>query len=486
MYIEDLFPDLELESKTVEYKGIIEEGKKDKGRNCEIGWLRTIAAFANTEGGKMVIGVENDTHKIVALDKKTADKTILMIHRQISERIEPKISYDVKSITIPAAGEIRFIIEVFVEKSNDLPVILHDGGMLGIYVRNFGRTDIATPEQIRDLILMSDNTPFDTAVTDKEYDKKNYSRLYETFTERNSGITEKALISMGAVTQDKKVTRGMLLFADDCDDLRTKVVATEWPGFDKGGSIVTASEEYVGDLITVINKSIEFIKSHSATGFKKEETRNVPYISFPARSVTEGVVNAVGHRNYYMLGTQIEINIFRDRLEITSPGALLGVRYLYREKDIASIIPRRRNEVICNILEKCKLMEKKGSGFDNIEADYAEAGEAFAPFISTDANSFTLTLPDLTFTKGVTEQDEDSPEVYIQEVQEGKNDLKILSYCYNKKRSVREIADWIGVTPSTYFRKNVIDRLVGNGFLREIRDTKGKKYISDGEKVKIR
>lgn len=172
MYIEDLFPKLELESKTVEYKGIIEEGKKDKDRNCEIGWLRTIAAFANTEGGKLVIGVENDTHKIVALDKKTADKTILMIHRQISERIEPKISYNVKSITIPAAGEIRFIIEVFVEKSNDLPVILHDVGMLGIYVRNFGRTDIATLEQIRDLIIMSDNTPFDTTVTDEEYDKK--------------------------------------------------------------------------------------------------------------------------------------------------------------------------------------------------------------------------------------------------------------------------------------------------------------------------
>ena len=45
MYIEDLFPELELESKTVEYKGIMEEGKKDKGRNCEIGWLRTIGSI---------------------------------------------------------------------------------------------------------------------------------------------------------------------------------------------------------------------------------------------------------------------------------------------------------------------------------------------------------------------------------------------------------------------------------------------------------
>ena len=70
-------------------------------------------------------------------------------------------------------------------------------------------------------------------------------------------------------------------------------------------------------------------------------------------------MNAIGHRNYYMYGTQVEVNIFPDRLEITSPGALLGVRELYKEKNIASIILRRRNEIICNILEMCKYMEKK-------------------------------------------------------------------------------------------------------------------------------
>lgn len=486
MRIEELFPQYGLEDKKTEYKGIIKEGKNDKGKSIEVGWLKTIVAFANTDGGRLLIGVEDNTHKIVALDKKTADKTILMIHQKIKERIEPEISYDVNGINVKFGDDNRFIIEVIVKKSKNLPVTLHEDGLLGIYVRNFGRTDIATSEQIKDLILLSDNIPFDTAKSDILYNEDSYKKLHVVAEERKTKISEKELISKGAITEDKLVTKGMQLFADDYDGLRTKVVATVWPGLTKGGSIVTASEEYTGNILSVLEKTISFISAHSANGFKKLETKTVPYVSFPTRAVTEGVVNAIGHRNYYMYGTQVEVNIFPDRLEITSPGALLGVRELYKEKNIASIIPRRRNEVICNILEMCKYMEKKGSGFDFIEEDYAKAGEEFAPFITTDADSFTLTLPDLTFEKGVIDITADSPDVYVEEILEGKNDLRILSYCYNNKRTVKEIASIISVTPSTYFRKNVIDRLVTKGMLLEIKQASANLYTANLEKVKIK
>ena len=85
-----------------------------------------------------------------------------MIHRQTKERIDPAISYDINGIDVEFGEEKRYIIEVIVKKSNNLPVTLHEDGLLGIYVRNFGRTDIASSEQIKDLILMSDNVPFDT------------------------------------------------------------------------------------------------------------------------------------------------------------------------------------------------------------------------------------------------------------------------------------------------------------------------------------
>ena len=125
---------------------------------------------------------------MVALDQKSADKIILMIHRQIRDRIEPIIDYDISSIVIKNSSVPRYIIKVDVNANKNLPVALHDGGLLGIYVRNYGRTDLATQEQIRDLILMSDNTPFDTAFTDEDYNENDYRILLDLASKRNTKI----------------------------------------------------------------------------------------------------------------------------------------------------------------------------------------------------------------------------------------------------------------------------------------------------------
>ena len=294
-------------------------------------------------------------------------------------------------------------------------------------------------------------------------------------------MTDKLLISKAFMSKDKKLSRGALLFKDNCNDLRTKIVMSSWPG-DKGGDVVEATEEYVGNLLIGIEKVQEFVKSHSVNGYKKEAYDRVAYYSYPARSLTEGIVNAIGHRNYYIQGSQIEINIFINRLEIASPGSLLGVRYLHEEKNISSIIPRRRNEVICSILQLCGLMEERGSGFDKIENDYALYGEKFKPFVSSDASSFTLTLADLT-KNGIVSKDDENPEIYVKETLKGKNDLRILSYCYNRTRKISEIADFVGAASSTYFRKNVIDRLVKDDLLKELKFDGIKRLIANKGRV---
>jgi predicted HTH transcriptional regulator len=485
MQIEELIDGAYLESKTIEYKGIIKEGKDKDGKDTEIGWLKTLVAFANTEGGTLYIGVEDKSHKIVALDQNTADKIILMIHRQIRERVEPIIDYDISSIVINDVSPARYVVCVKVKANKNLPVALHNNGMLGIYVRNYGRTDLATQEQIRDLVLMSDNTPYDSPFTDELYHKDDFSKLFSVALDRNVNIEEKELISKMIISPDKKISRGALLFRDNCEDIRTKVVATQWPGVTKGGNVINASEEYVGNILEIIEKTIQFIKNHSVNGYKKEADSRIEYFSYPSRSITEGIVNAIGHRNYYIQGSQVEVNIYRDRMEITSPGSLLGVRELHEEKNISNIIPRRRNDVICALLEMCRYMEKKGSGFDKIEADYSGYGEQYRPYVSADSHSFTLTLPDLTFS-GVVSQMSESPEVYVEAALQGKNDLNILSYCYGNSRTVKEISNYISVTPSTYFRKNTITRLVDKGFLIEKKQGKVSRFQSNPEKVKLK
>lgn len=486
MLISDIVEEAYLESKVIEYNGIIEEGKNKEGKTLEIGWLKTLVAFANTEGGALFIGVEDKTHKVVALEQKEADRIVLMIHRQIREHIEPIIDYDISNIVIKGNEGPRYVIKVEVKTNKNLPVALHNDGMLGIYVRNFGRTDLATQEQIRDLVLMSDNTPFDTSFVDEDYKTEDFLTLQKLVKSKGTEINEKILISKGIISVEKKLSRGALLFKDFCDDIRTKIVMTVWPGVTKGGDYINASEEYVGNLLDGIEKAQEFIKNHSVNGYKKEAETRVAHYSFPARAVTEGIVNAIGHRNYYIQGSQIEINIFKDRLEITSPGSLLGVRELHEEKNISSIIPRRRNDVICNLLEICRYIEEKGSGFDKIESDYEAFGEQYRPYVSADATSFTLTLPDLTREAGIVSKTNECPNVYVETALDGKNDLKILSYCYNFARTVREIAEFIGVTPSTYFRRSVITRLVESGLLREYENENGKQLISNKEKVFIK
>lgn len=484
VFIEELVAGVNIEDGQTEFKRMLEEGKSaDSGKAKEIGWLKTFAAFANTDGGTIYVGVDNKTHKIISLDHTTADKVVLMIHRQIKQRIEPAIFYKIESLPVKEGKRTRYVLKIKVAKNFVLPVTLHEDNLLGIYIRNYGNSVLATSEQIRNLILLSDNNPFDQPFVKEVFKKENFTKLFAIYQERTGNkLTEKALLSAGFMNKAKKLSKGAVLFSDSYNDASAKIVCTVWPETTKGSSVILATEEFTGNILGAIEFATNFIQNHSVNGFKKEDTGRVDYFSYPLRSVTEGIVNAVAHRNYFMAGSQIEVNMYKDRLEIISPGALLGVSVLHKEKNISSIIPRRRNEVICNILEYCRYMESKGSGFDKIEQDYAGKGEAFKPFISADGNSFTLVLPDLTFAYGVI--DEDSVvEVHVNGILDGKNDLKILSYCFNKSRSAKEIAEHLGIKPSTYFRKEIIGSLVKKRFLIEDNSGKAAMYLANPSKV---
>ena len=487
MYLEELISGINIEDGKNEFKRILEEGlSKDSGRQKEIGWLKSFAAFANTEGGTVYVGVDNKTHQIISLDHNTADKIVLMIHRQIKQRLDPFITYNIDSIPVTTKEQTRYVLKITVEKSQILPVTLHEDNLLGIYIRNYGTSVLATPEQIRDLVLLSASNPFDQAFTQDNFNKSDFSKLYELYKERTGTVlTEKALVSVGFMNKEKKLSKGAVLFKDGYAEERPNIVCTVWPEITKGSSVILASEEFEGNILDSIKSATAFIQNHSVNGFKKEDTGRVDYFSYPLRSVTEGIVNAVAHRNYFIAGSQIEINLFKDRLEITSPGCLLGVSALKKEKNRSSIIPRRRNEVICGVLEYCRYMESKGSGFDKIEEDYAGKGEAFKPFISSDGNSFTLVLPNLTFASGVI--DEDSvPEIHVDGILDGKNDLKILSYCFKKGHTAKELAKYIGINASTYFRKNILGELVKQGYLVEDATGVAAVYLSNPSKVFVK
>ena len=483
MLIEDLVPGVNLEDERTEFKGTLLEGAGSAGENLEIGWLKTLCGFANSFGGTLYVGVDNKTHELLSLSQADADRISLLVQRKISEHIEPPLRYKISSLPVPSTHPIRYVLAIRVEKSKMPPLTLRFHGSGTIYVRHFGKTSVATGEEIRSLILSSDSVAFDMMETDQVFDSKDFSVLFRFYKEQNEGkeLTEKELMSIGFMDPyGKTLRRGALLFKDDCDSARTLVSCSQFPGASKGGDLFLASQEIKGNLIDEFQAIGAFVSSHSINGFRKTESGNVPLVSYPKRALTEAIANALGHRNYFIQGGQIEVNLYIDRLEIVSPGSLIGTRWLDKEMSLSSIPPLRRNELICAVFSLLKIMDHKGSGFDKIEEIYAPYGKSFAPYATSDEASFCLVLPDLAKETGLIQASE-SPEVTTVESLSPEEE-KILSCCYNQSRTAAEIADIIGVLPSTYFRKKRIQPLVEKGYLL-FSATKPARYWCNKSKV---
>ena len=467
MLINELIPNLNVENYVNEFKARLLTGVDKNQDDNELKWLKEIVAFANTQGGSIYVGVNDATHEIEPLSHAEVDKTVQLLYRETEKRIEPEVDFRVTEIPLGKDKPDQYVLQIDVPKSGYTPVYVHVNGVPACYIRQFGRAKIASPEQIASLVIASTRAPYDSLFTKEIYEESKFTKLKERFLKANPGKTFdiKLLESIGFIDDKGELSRGALLFQDDCKDPLTLAKCSQFPGFDKGGNVVTASESYQGCLFDVIDKVMDFIRNHSTTGYKKTATSRIDFSSFPERAVFEGVINAFAHRNYFIFGTEIQFDIFLDRLEITSPGSLLGGKNLEKEKNIDSILPKRRNEVICHVFELVHMMEAKGTGFDKISESYAMGDENQKPFITCNDEFFTLTLPDLTFKGGVIGDDNPYPNIYLKGNIVSDYDAKILSCCYYKKRSLREIASYLGVSPSTHLRKDILGKLVEDGYL---------------------
>lgn len=124
-------------------------------------------------------------------------------------------------------------------------------------------------------------------------------------------------------------TSGMLtnagaLLADESPIYCSRLFCTRWNGIDKasGGIDALDDEEYTGSLILLLEEGMSFARRNSKKMWRKESDRRVEYPEYPERSIFEGLVNGLVHRDYLDMGSEVHIDIFDDRLEIYSPGGM--------------------------------------------------------------------------------------------------------------------------------------------------------------------
>ena len=459
MYLEEMIEDIQIESDKMECKSRL-------NRDDIVGWLKTIAGFANAYGGDFYIGVEDKTNKLIGFDRKEADNERNYFNNQVNEHLVPRPQMDISFIRYEIKQKERFVIRVRILESVVKPVILKYKNIPAIFMRRDGFTNGATYEEIIEMSIKSKNTQYDILTSDVKYDASKFTMLREFYSEHNEGkaLSEKALQSMGFYNENSLLANGALLFADDYKEKKTEVQCSVFSGFNKGSERIVTINRFNGNIISVINYIMEFITQRMNHSMIKLGDTRKNIDSYPQRALFEGVINAVVHRDYFLDGTQIQVDMFKDRLEISSPGSFYRGEKLGKTYDLSGIISKRRNELITSVLVSCNVMEAAGTGFDKIIEEYKEADEAHRPYIYSSSDHFTLVLPDLTYMDGV--EDSNIPVLTFVPVENGTDyDDKVLSFCYYQAHKVSEIAEYLGISDSTYLRKQVLGNLKEQGYL---------------------
>ena len=130
--------------------------------------------------------------------------------------------------------------------------------------------------------------------------------------------------SFGIVDKSGMLTNAGALLADESPIYCSRLFCTRWNGIDKasGGIDALDDEEYTGSLILLLEEGMSFARRNSKKMWRKESDRRVEYPEYPERSIFEGLVNGLVHRDYLDMGSEVHIDIFDDRLEIYLPGGM--------------------------------------------------------------------------------------------------------------------------------------------------------------------
>jgi ATP-dependent DNA helicase RecG len=158
-------------------------------------------------------------------------------------------------------------------------------------------------------------------------------------------------------------------------------------------------DEFSGGLITLLEKGFDFVRTNSKKKWRKTLKGRVEYPEYPLDAVRECLVNGLIHRDYLELGSEVHIDMFDDRVDIYSPGGMIGGVPVQNIADIRAFGSRRRNPIIADLFQRLDLMERRGSGFGKILDAYVFAserlGQHVAPAFVSDPTGFVVTLPNL-------------------------------------------------------------------------------------------
>lgn len=345
---------------------------------------------------KILFGV-TDNDKILGLDNFKKDSEF--ISETIKTRIDPIPDFDME---IKEFDEGTIIILSIFQGINT-PYYFIESGSRTAFKRVGNQSVVATSVDLLNLTLKGQKQSYDSLLSDKHIDNvTTFKELKIEYNNRSgSQFEEKDLNSFGLVSENGTLTIAGALFADGYQVYQSRVFCTRWNGLTKTHGLMEAldDQEYEGSLLYLLKVSLDFVKRNNRKMWKKGPVYRVEYPDYPERAVQEAIVNALVHRDYTIIGSEVHIDIYDDRIEIVSPGGIYDGTFI-QYRDIFNISSIRRNPVIADLFARMNLMERRGSGLKKIIEAYEfeeKYNEKLMPEFRSAESAFFTVLKNLNY-----------------------------------------------------------------------------------------
>ncbi len=335
---------------------------------------KEVIAFANTNGGEIYVGVNDDG---TPAPLENTDDTYTRITNSVRDSVAP----DVTMFTKYSLN--NGIIKVNVSEGSSKPYYLKSKGLKpsGVYIRQGASSVQASPEQIRRMIKLSARDSYEEMRSLEQ--ELTFNTAAETFEKHNIPFSEDKYKALGIVSiSDSLFTNLGLIISDQCrHTIKAAVFADE-----ENISFID-HREFGGSVFSQIENAFEYImlNNKNRSVFSGIDRIDIP--DYPEAAIREALLNAVVHRDYGFSGSII-VNINNKCIDIISIGGLVpGLS----EEDIMNGISQPRNRNLAEMFHRLNYIESYGTGIRKIISLYSD--QTVKPEISITPNSFRISLP---------------------------------------------------------------------------------------------
>lgn len=334
-----------------EGEGTLLEYKEDLSAS----FARELVAFANTLGGRILLGVRDDGSVRGVTDSNALRARI----QDLARNCDPPVI-----LRVERQGPV---VVVTVREADVKPVQCSDG----FFWRQGAVTQKLSRDEIRDLFRREGSVRFDVAPCPRfryprDFDSARFREWLKRTAISPTAAPEDVLVNLDVAERSpgRLLFRnaGVLFFAREVRRFFNQAYVTCLLFKGKDRVHILDRKDFAGGVTADIEEALRFVERNTRTAYRIRGLQREEIPEYPMAALREAITNAVLHRDWFNDGANVFIEVYADRIEIVSPGGLpAGMRYADLGRKSV-----RRNPLVADLLHRIAFIEKAGTGIQRM------------------------------------------------------------------------------------------------------------------------